>query len=256
MSRYIVDTFHDESKLFEEISSGLRNSGISAQCVLDNFISVDSKKNTSDIIADITGRYIIDNLETDKVYEILKASRCEKDEIEGTVKCFKNDTFNKYSRFRVLKKELKEALSNYGRINVEGLLNFRLREYNHLLYAGTAMAMEDYAATKACEDFLNLLEYYVHMQDNKCETVIVTQSGNDYLITDICGNNVEYDDDDDIFDGMELSPLKSEDILIGRLINIAPEKIIVKADPNKPIIKTLKRIFTDKLNIYAEHTGE
>ena len=72
MNQYIVDTFHDETKLFEEISSGLREMGIPAQCVLDDIISVDAKKNTSDVIADVTGRFIIDNLETDKVYEILR----------------------------------------------------------------------------------------------------------------------------------------------------------------------------------------
>lgn len=246
MSRYIVDTFHDETKLFEEISAGLRNMGISAQCVLDDFISVDSKKNVSDEIADITGRYIIDNLETDKVYEILKTNCCEIDEIEGAAEFFKNDTFNRYSRHRVLKKELKEALLNYGRINVEGLLNFRLHEYNHMLYTGTAMAIEDYAANKACEDFLNLLTYYVGIQDSRCDTVVVTQADDDYVITDLNGNNIDTDDDE-LFAEPELSPIKAEDILIGRLINIAPNRIIVNADADKPIMQTLGRIFGTKL---------
>lgn len=248
MSQYIVDTFHDETKLFEEISAGLRSSGVAAQCVLDKFISVDSKKNISDIIADATGRYIIDNLETDKVYEILKSVCSEKDEIDGAVQCFKNDTFNKYSRLRVLTKELKDALMRYGRINVEGLLNFRLHEYNHLLYTGTAMAMEDYAANKACEDFLNLLKYYVSIQDSKYGTVVVTQVDNDYLITDESGIPIT-DDYEEIFSDMELSPLKSEDILIGRLINIAPDKLIVNAPTDKPVIKTLKHIFSDRVSL-------
>lgn len=249
MSQYIVDTFHDETKLFEEISSGLREMGIPAQCVLDNIISVDAKKSTSDAIADITGRYIIDNLETDKVYKILKMHCSEKDEIEGAAQCFKNDMFNRYSRLRVLKKELKEALLNYGRINVEGLLNFRLHEYNHLLYTDTAMALEDYTANKACEDFLNLLEYYVSIQDSRYETVIVTQTDNGYLITDADGKDIKDEDDAEFFCGMEISPLKSDDILIGRLINIAPEKIIMNADADKAIIKTLKRIFADRLSM-------
>ena len=249
MNQYIVDTFHDETKLFEEISSGLREMGIPAQCVLDDTISVDAKKNTSDVIADVTGRFIIDNLESDKVYEILKLHCSGRDEIEGAAKCFKNDMFNRYSRLRVLKKELKEALLNYGRINVEGLLNFRLHEYNHLLYTGTAMALEDYIANKACEDFLNLLEYYVSIQDSRYDTVIVTQTDNGYVITDENGRDINDEDDAEFFDGMEISPLKADDILIGRLMNIAPERIIMNADADKPIIKTLKRIFAGKLSV-------
>lgn len=247
MNRYIVDTFHDETKLFEEITSELRKRGVAAECVLDDLISVNAKNNTSDIIAEATGKYIINNLETDKVYEILKTICSGSEEVEGAAQCFKDDTFNKYSRLRVLKKELKEALRNYGRINVEGMLNFRLHEYNHLLYTDAAMAIEDYTASKAGEDFLNLLKYYVSIQDFGYDTVTVTQTGDDYLITDTNGIPVEYETDSEFFEDIEVSTSKAEDILIGRLIDIAPKKIIFIADENKAIVKTLKYIFKDRL---------
>lgn len=247
MNKYIVDTFHDETKLFDEISSELKNNGILAQCVLDDTISVESVKNASDIIADATGRYIIDNLEEDKVYEILKMNCLTKEDADGAAKYFHDDIFNKYSRLRALKKGLKEALVSYGRINVEGLLNFRLHEYNHLLYTGTAMALEDYEAHKACEEFLGLLRYYVSIQDTEYETVVVTQKDNDYVIYDDNGEIIEDDDDSAFFDDMDLLPVKADERLIGRLINIAPNKIIINTDKDKPIIKTLERIFERKI---------
>ena len=94
-----------------------------------------------------------------------------------------------------------------------------------------------------------MLEYYVSIQDSRYDTVIVTQTDNGYVITDENGRDINDEDDAEFFDGMEISPLKADDILIGRLMNIAPERIIMNADADKPVIKTLKRIFAGRLSV-------
>ncbi|MBR2878695.1 MAG: hypothetical protein IKB92_06305, partial [Clostridia bacterium] len=106
---------------------------------------------------------------------------------------------------------------------------------------------------KAYDDFLDLLKYFVEIQD--VTELVVHISGNTddgFVLTDSFGNIVKISENEEFFNEMNIIGLKHEDVLISRLISLSPKQIFMPREYEQTAIgTTVKKIFEDKL-IFSE----
>ena len=211
------------------------------------------------------------------LYKIVTIEFC-KNEINN----FLADTyfFLQYDEIKQVKSKIQEALLNEGEIsgpnmvycinrknsiidkitrcieenneiNISGFLTFRTKELNEDLESIVDKVVEEYMVEKEYNEFINLLKYFVDVQESKVDEVnILIEKDGNYYLRDEEGNNlvenmmVELPDIK--FDTIE----NQEELIISTMISSAPKKVIihcVKHCKNKELIQTISKVFTDKV---------
>ncbi|MBP7332361.1 MAG: YtxC-like family protein [Firmicutes bacterium ADurb.Bin373] len=151
---------------------------------------------------------------------------------------------------RILQKLL-DFLHNNNRIVIEGFIRFRLKEYIGELKEAADRAVDDFLIEREYREFVQLLKYFVDIQESKIDTVhvLINDDGvfklfddhmqpvrSDYMegyIIDFVDNEINY-----------------EDLLISALITIAPKEITLhykhKNNLRTPL-DTIKNVFTGRV---------
>ncbi|MDI6604561.1 MAG: putative sporulation protein YtxC [Thermoanaerobacteraceae bacterium] len=216
------------------------------------------KKYVADVISDI----IVNQLDKKVIKNIIKKyyyyfDEEEQKQIIKIANDILDDDINR-DTFKLIKKEeiyllLLDFLKYNNRVNIEGFLNFRLRDFIGELNEIANRAVDEFIIQKEYNEFLGLLRYFVELQDSKIDVlnVVVEDDGtfrffdsNDKPITEELLKDISIE-----FNGGELS---DEDMLLSTLISIAPEKIFihsVKNIRNKEIIETIKKVFCERVFI-------
>ncbi|MFZ5650020.1 MAG: putative sporulation protein YtxC [Bacillota bacterium] len=153
---------------------------------------------------------------------------------------------------RILSK-LREFLASYDQIVVEGFIRFRLKEYIKELQEAADKAVDDFLMDREYKEFIQLLRYFVDIQDSRTDVVNVVMKPN--------GSFMLYDGQEKvinssylegfIFDLIE-NEINYEDLLISALITIAPREILFHAekDHNNPgTLETIRNIFTNRVSV-------
>ncbi len=208
--------------------------------------------------------YIVDILEIKIVEKILYANYyfLKANEkrliIEQLNKCFDNEIYDrsidvpyKVNRKAKILYRLLDFLDESSNINIEGFVNFRLRNYIEDLYEIIDRVIEEYVMEKEYKEFIKLLKYFVDIQESKVEliNIVVDKTGMYHFFDE--GNNLINDEYirgliADLVD----SNLNNDDMLVSTLITIAPKKIVfhsVSNVKNTEIIETIKNIFDGKV---------
>lgn len=139
-------------------------------------------------------------------------------------------------------------------IMVDGFINFRLPSYQIYLAEIMDKALDLYMMEIEYQEFIQVLRYFVKMNTEQALTIQVIMNGTGpYLLLDETGELLHYQYID--FVDRRTADDYAE-LLISTLINIAPQKIIVRnmnGDINHhSLIKTLKNIFQDRIYILSE----
>ncbi|MDD4334363.1 MAG: putative sporulation protein YtxC [Desulfotomaculaceae bacterium] len=151
---------------------------------------------------------------------------------------------------RILQKLL-DFLRNNNRIVIEGFIRFRLKEYIGELKEAADRAVDDFLIEREYGEFIQLLKYFVDIQESKMDSVHVLIKGdgvfklyddsmqpvrNDYLegyIIDLADNEINY-----------------EDLLISALITIAPNEITLHYKNKNRLcvpLDMIKNVFTGRV---------
>lgn len=210
--------------------------------------------------------YIVDILEIKIVerilytnYYFLKANE-KKLIIDQLDKCFDSEIYDnsidvpyKINRKAKILYKLLDFFDKNNKINIEGFVNFRLRNYLEDLYEIIDRVIEEYVMEKEYKEFIKLLKYFVDIQESKIEliNIVVDKTGMYHFFDE--GNNVINDEYirglvSDLVD----SNLNNDDMLVSTLITIAPKRIVfhfVSNVKNTEIIETIKNIFDGKVYI-------
>jgi len=253
LSVFVVDTKHDISELFRQLTDHIKDTKINAECILDDYITISAKNENEfllkDTLAKVASDFILDSIEEEKIRKIISSYRFPKNEASQIIKEIKEDNGSKYKRGQILNNSLQKHLNSSSRLNVDGMVDFRLNEYKSELMDDVENHIDEFMASKAYDEFLDLLKYFVSLQDSKLEIVHVTGNEIDgYVLMDKFLKPIDEHMADDFMAEMNVAGLKHDDILISRLISLSPHKIILHGlNEEKPIITTLKKIFNDKL---------
>ncbi|SJZ94252.1 putative sporulation protein YtxC [Selenihalanaerobacter shriftii] len=150
------------------------------------------------------------------------------------------------------KNRIKLELSHYLDINdkiiLEGFIRFRLKDYFKELVVAVECAKDDFMMEKEYEEFINLLRYFVDIQEPQVKLVhVVKDSKSGYKLLDDSHEIIQNEYLQGFVLEMVDDELHYEDLLISALITVAPKKIKLHLKEDSDVVETVKNVFNDKV---------
>ena len=251
LSQFVIDTTHDITSLFRKITDKTRD--LSVECILDEYITVSSEKNDDGklkrILAETASEFIYDTVEYGKLCKIISEYGIDADTARSLALSAVNNPLLRKRHTDILRGELMHRLQKSCRLYIDGLVNFRFHDYSSALEADAQAAVDEYNAEKAYREFIDLLKYFVSVQD--CGVMCANVYGNSsdgYIITDENGNALDAEYYDEFFSEMDIAELKHDDILISRLISMSPCSIVMHTNGGGKTAETLRLIFENRIH--------
>lgn len=208
----------------------------------------------SDIIVNQIDKKLIKKI-IDKYYYYF--TKEEKMEIVKLANDILDNEVNKET-FKLIKKEeiynsLIEFLKDNEKIDIEGFVNFRLRDFIGELSEVVDRAVDEYMLEKEYNEFIGLLRYFVELQDSKIEILnIVIDNNGKFRFFDSNNKPITGEFLSDVAIEFTGDILNDDDMLMSTLISVAPEKIYIHSVDNlknKEILKTIQKVFSGKVFI-------
>ncbi|MGL5695340.1 MAG: sporulation protein YtxC, partial [Peptostreptococcaceae bacterium] len=196
---------------------------------------------------------IKDNYLKEYVQKKFKESYSEEIDLIYTYSTSVFDRMKNVIKDTVEKKILNYLLSD-DNLNIEGFLKFRLKEMLIYLASITDVALEEYLSAKEQSEFINVLKYFVDMQEAKIDLLVVNILENgSFIMYDAQGNKIDNIDDEEIINMIIKEDLNYEDFLISTLLTLCPRKIHIldslKDKSSKLTIETIKSVFGDRVSM-------
>lgn len=152
--------------------------------------------------------------------------------------------------------KIMECIKENKEINIKGFITFRMKELLEDLEGIIDKVVESYMVEKEYNEFVNLLKYFVEIQDSKIDKVnILIQKDGSYKVEDEYGNNIMDTLFCDLSDAKFTGTVNIEDLLISGLITNAPRSVIIYGAENctnKEVLDTIKKVFEDRATICNE----
>ena len=148
---------------------------------------------------------------------------------------------------------LTEYLDAHSNINIDGFIRFRLKEYVDGLYSVADQAADDFIMEREYKEFIELLKYFVEIQDPRVELVnVVLQPNGSFKLYDQQNQPINNDYLEDFMLNITENEINYEDMLISALITVAPQKILFHpgngAMPHNTL-DTVSNVFTGRVSI-------
>ncbi len=163
---------------------------------------------------------------------------------------------------RILQKVL-DFLHSNNRIVIEGFIRFRLKEYIGELKEAADRAVDDFLIEREYREFVQLLKYFVDIQEPKIESIHVLIKGDGvFKLFDGHMRPVRSDYLEGYLINLADNEINYEDLLISALITIAPKEITLHYQDNNSQgvpLDTIKNVFTGRVkecrgcNLCATH---
>jgi len=171
-------------------------------------------------------------------------------------RCNDNESLNlllKFGRKNKISHSILEHLESNNTLNLDGLVNFSLRDYLREIRFAVDLAYEDLKSEKQYNDFVRLLKYFVETQPPKTLEVNIHLAENgDFHLWDEKGQVIEHDFIDLYLEDIMTNDNNLDDILISILITVAPRRIIFHstgAVPDTEPARIIKRVFKERIMV-------
>lgn len=268
-----LSAHNNTNALYNNLTQELQIRGINARAQMDDenngiiYLYADNTvyEDVKNAVAEAASRFIIDNYEQNEIDKIIKScyqffTPLERRELLNGVKnALIGDKSGELSnslflmrRKNIITRRVIEYLSNKDTLLIDGFLPFRLKDYLDELEEFVDKSADDYMIEKEYKEFLNLLKYFVSMQDSKVDilNVIAFKTGH-YALLDKQGNEVNHQSVDDFLHEVRTGDLSYDDLLISALITLAPGRIILHNQDagKKELMDTLKYVFAGRIAI-------
>lgn len=162
----------------------------------------------------------------------------------------------------IIRKSIYSKIYNYilnnNHINIDGFVKFRMKEFIKYISVVADLALEEYLINKDQEEFINVLKYFVDIQEEKIDLIkIHIISNNLFILYDKYGNKIENIDDEDLINLAIKENLNYEDFLISTLLTLCPKKIEildeVENNISKEMIDMIKSIFINRVSMILKN---
>ena len=162
----------------------------------------------------------------------------------------------------IIRKSIDSKIYNYilnnNHINIDGFVKFRMKEFIKYISVVADLALEEYLINKDQEEFINVLKYFVDIQEEKIDLIkIHIISNNLFILYDKHGNKIENIDDEDLINLAIKENLNYEDFLISTLLTLCPKKIEildeVENNISKEMIDMIKSIFINRVSMILKN---
>ncbi|NLX63062.1 MAG: hypothetical protein GXZ06_11310 [Tissierellia bacterium] len=184
----------------------------------------------------------------------LNYKKLEKDEKKELSEISKKLLLNK-DNFLIEKQYINNQIKNYvldkTLISIDGFITFRLKDFNLLIDLAVDKGIEEFTARKEYQEFVNILRYFVDIQEPKYRIINLILEDDEYMLLDEKGKKIDMNFFKDIIIEIEKGQISKDDILISSLIVLAPENLIIHLEEihkTKDVIKIITDVFKD--NVY------
>lgn len=144
-----------------------------------------------------------------------------------------------------------EYLNSHDDLNIDGFINFRLRDYLDDLKKVLEQAADEFMMEKEYQEFIRLLKYFVDIQEPRVEKVHVRLTSNGTFQLYDGGTNTAINQN--YLDGFQIEMKENEinydDLLISALITLAPREVILHIRDTvkvKTVVSTVTGVFGDR----------
>ncbi|SHH29092.1 putative sporulation protein YtxC [Tepidibacter thalassicus] len=154
----------------------------------------------------------------------------------------------------ILFKRIYEYLSSNDYINVNGFVKFRLRDFMDYIIQIKDRGLEEYLLQKDYSEFIQLLKYFVDLQEEKIDILkLYIEKNGTFKICDKYDRDLESSYTKDIFNLALKENMNYEDFLISVLITLSPREILIydrlENNVSKEIIQTIESIFEGRVKV-------
>lgn len=174
-------------------------------------------------------------------YSLRHINREEKD--------FQNTIYWLGRKNRIIQK-IMDYLNVNNRINIDGFIRFRLKEYIGELRDATEKAVDEFLMEREYREFIQLLKYFVEVQEPRIDLVHVLIDGSFFKLLDEQMQPVKNEYLEGFIVNMVDSEINYEDLLISALISIAPKKVTLhykSQESNSATLETIKSVFEGRV---------
>lgn len=145
-----------------------------------------------------------------------------------------------------------KCMDDLEEINVKGFLDFRTREINKDICSMVEKIVEKYMIEKEYNEFINLLRYFVEVQECKLERVDLFIGPKDgaYILRGDDGNDMMESLLNDLCDNKTMGEISKDDLIISGLITTCPRKIVIHSSErckSKELINTIQNVFENRV---------
>lgn len=172
--------------------------------------------------------------------------------IKNEDKTFLN-TLLQIRRRNIIVKKLMDYFDNSNTIILDGFINFRLKEYIKDLEEIVQKAVDNFLMEKEYREFINLLKYFVEIQEPKFYNVhvIVGENGS-YTLLDEKMREITNECVKEYINEISEEEINYDDLLVSSLITLAPRKVTIHSAryfKNKELLETIKNVFYNNVII-------
>ncbi|MBO2943524.1 putative sporulation protein YtxC [Paenibacillus sp. F411] len=181
------------------------------------------------------------------------------EELEQVLRCFlqllekDEGTSAEFARRRrqKLDRTIRQCLAESAELNLDGLLAFRLRDYEQELRELAEYAVDEYMLDQQYEEFISLLKYFVYFQEPLTPLVhVIHRGGEDLLLLDGSLKPIEAGKQEGLVMERLDQEMEVEDMVVSTLISAAPARLIIHTrQPGLPVIGTLLQIFDHRAEV-------
>ncbi|WP_018084422.1 putative sporulation protein YtxC [Desulfurispora thermophila] len=161
-----------------------------------------------------------------------------------------------YRLYRLRRKELilsrlQEYLQSNDDLVLDGFIRFRLKEYVSELKEAADKAVDDFLLEKEYNEFVQLLRYFVEMQEPRVSLVhVLIMPNGAFKLYDRHYRNINSEFLEGLMVELTSSEISYEDLLISALVSLAPEQIVFhtgRREVPSYLLETMKSVFWQRV---------
>lgn len=151
-----------------------------------------------------------------------------------------------------VRKKIHEFLGQNNQIVIDGFIRFRLKEYVDELQEAVDRAVDDFLLEREYREFIQLLKYFVEIQEPRQELVhVLLLPGGGFELLDEHEQAIKSDYLESFVLDVMQNEINYEDMLVSALITLAPGRIIFhrgEGELQDNTVLTIKNVFSGRVN--------
>lgn len=146
-----------------------------------------------------------------------------------------------------IRRKLYDYLMENETIDIDGYIRFRLNEYLYIVDTAVDSIISGIKEERRLEDFVNMVQYFVDIQEPKIDYLNVILKNHDFTLKDMDNEIVGIEIIDKVKKEFRGELISRSDVLLSTLIIMSPRRIVVHSKKkDSPLIGAISEIFRDR----------
>ncbi|WP_170109487.1 putative sporulation protein YtxC [Melghirimyces profundicolus] len=148
-------------------------------------------------------------------------------------------------------RQVAQYLTQHRSVAVDGFFRFRMKRYRNGLVKLVEHAIDEYLLDQEYREFIELLRYFVSVQEPKLNLVHVLHTGRrQFRLLDEEGEPLRTKELDESVQELMEQPFSHEDLIVSTLLTIAPEQVVLHTQNREEnVIRTLEQVFETRISV-------